>query len=723
MVRLTILFLASFLMTTWPGQRALGQESEPESAAERQGEGAESEDERRVRRLGDVENDEYEFELALPSAPREEAPTVETLPLGDPELEERLQQALGILAVRQGDRAAQAEVNAILDEVMDRASFQMEDGDFEEARSLLNAVRQVDPNKEGLGDAWARLAELQQPVEPVARPAVRQDAPAIEAPRKENTVTPESGYTLPNSAQAERLDQLLAMIAARPGHQAALAELDNLLDDLLAQARTAMQDGDFESATGLLNVVRSVNPRKRGLAETRRLLSQTMEVDDWLERARAAEQSGALLEPRLESAYYWYRQVLTVDPENVAALRGLRDIQQVMVVYALDAAKNLDFELSDAWLEEAGTIQTDQRAVEQGRREIDRFRDDLAATIDGEIVMAIRAGDTELAEFRLIDLIALGGHEERVSELRSMMSREESYGQYQPGQVLQDPFTNNTGYAPTTVVITSGSFVMGAPEDEDERSSNEGPPHRVTFQRGFALGVTEVTVRQFGAFVRETGYLTDAERQRGSSVWDDELGQLADRPNINWRHDFLGADAADDLPVVHVTWNDAVAYVQWLSSRTGRSYRLPSEAEYEYAARAGTRTAHWWGDGRPRDTVENLAGDEDRSPTERKFSAGFRNYGDGYFGPAPVGSFAANPWGLHDMSGNVSEWIQDCWHTNYVRAPVDGLAWENPGCTRYVIRGGYWASAPRQARSAARMSASQTLRTPQVGFRVARDLW
>lgn len=718
-VRLTILFLASLMMTCWPGVGAFGQDSDQQGASAEEANEERADNERRVRRLGDVESDEYEFDLALPTAPRNDPEPVETLPLGDEELEARLQQALGILAIRQGDRQAQQEVDAILDEVLDRAAAAMEDGDFEEARSLLNAVRQVEPNKDGLSQAWERLAELQKPSEPVSRSAL----PPLEQSRKENRVTPESGYDLPNPAQAERLDQLLAMLAARPGSQAALGELDNLLEDLLSQARVAMQDGDFDTARELLDVVRSVNPRKRGLNETRRLLSQTMEIDDWLERARRAEQEGALVEPRLESAYYWYRQVLTVDRDNETALRGLRDIQQVMVVYALDAARNLDFELSEAWLEEAATIREDQRPVIEGRRQIEGFREERARAIEEEIVTAIRAGDYNLAEFKLIDLIALGGFEDRVTELRSRMTREESYGEYEPGQVIQDPFTDGAGFAPAVVVISSGSFVMGSRENEDGRNDSEGPQHRVTFERGFALGTHEVTVGQYRSFVRATGYVTEAERQRQASVWDEELGQLSDRDDVNWRHDFSGNEAADNLPVIHLTWKDAVAYVEWLSARTGRSYRLPSEAEFEYAHRAGSRSPYWWGDSRPRDLVENLAGQEDTSATDRRFSNYVRGYGDGHFGPAPVGTFAPNAWGLHDMAGNVSEWVQDCWHTSYVRAPNNGLAWENPGCDRRVVRGGYWASAPRQTRTASRMSAPVSLRTPQVGFRVARDLW
>lgn len=728
MGRVTIICLA-VLLGLWPGVHLSAQA--PESPATADGKAAEEDvaaaqeeqeqPERRVRRLGDVENDEYELDLAVPASPAVPgtAAAAPALSLDDPALEARLRDALAVLARSQGNRAALDEVEAVLDEVLRRAEQAMVDGDFERAQSLLNAVRQVEPNKAGLSEAWARMAELQKP----DVPAVRPGEPRIERPQKLGTV--DSGYTydLPNPAQAERLDQLLAMLAARPGSQGAVRELGDLLDDLLAQARVAMADGDFDTASDLLGVVRSVNPRKRGLNETLRLFRSTQEIDDWLEVAREAERQGALVEPRLESAYYWYRRVLTVDRDNAEALRGLRDIQQVMVVYALDAARAYDFELSDAWLEEASTIIDDQSAVNEGRREIEMYRQQTARRIEEEIKTAIRAGDRNLAEFKLIDLIALGGYEQRVNELRALISREASYGAFQPGDVIQDPFTDGSGYAPAVVVISSGSFLMGSPNDERERADAEGPQHRVNFERGFGLGRQEVTVGQFESFVRATGYRTVAEREGQSSVWDEDMGQLADRRDINWRHDYRGEFASPNLPVLHLAWEDTQAYVEWLSERTGERYRLPSEAEFEYALRAGSRSPYWWGDGRPEDGIENLAGQDDQSDTGRRFSNFVRSYGDEHFGPAPVGRFQPNPWGLYDMAGNVSEWTQDCWHSNYVRAPANGLPWENPGCDRRVVRGGYWASAPRQARSAARVSAPEGLRTPQIGFRVARDLW
>jgi formylglycine-generating enzyme required for sulfatase activity len=186
--------------------------------------------------------------------------------------------------------------------------------------------------------------------------------------------------------------------------------------------------------------------------------------------------------------------------------------------------------------------------------------------------------------------------------------------------------------------------------------------------------------------------------------------------------DYEGREADDDLPVVHVTWNDAIAYTRWLAKGTGKPYRLPTEAEFEYIQRAGRTSRYWWGDGAPSQVVENLTGEGETSRGRRKWEVFFDGYDDGHWGPAPVASFPANPFGLFDVGGNVGEWVMDCWHDSYIRAPDDGSAWINPGCDQRVVRGGYWASSPDQARSAYRMKASPTARDARIGFRIARDL-
>jgi formylglycine-generating enzyme required for sulfatase activity len=707
MARASLLII---LLCWQPGLVALAQ-AQQAPAAETSGEVS---SERRVRRLGDVDSDEFELDLTMPEAPVAPPPQSSQYVLPDPQQNARLQQLLQTLAARPGDKEALDNLEVLLDQVIKDATALMGRRQFDQAGQLLGVVRNVDPRKAGLEKAMQDLSTYRDARYPYEPPST--------SGQKLNTVESLSPLQLPDANQRQRLEQLLASLTARPGNSSALRELDELLDDVLLQASRAMEQGDFELAERLHASVRTVNPRKRGLVESRRRLEDFRQVSYWLELAEQAEGRGILIEPLIDSAYYYYRKALLVDANSLDARRGLLRIQQAMVVNALDAARAYDFELAEAWLKEAASVRDEQGPVEDARRQIAEFQGRQAQTIDQEVQDAIARGDFDYAQFKLIDLIALGGHEQRVAQLRALMSREQEYGRYEPGQLLQDRFREFAGSAPQVVVIAPGSFLMGSAESDDGHDDNEAPQRRVAVERAFAMGLREVTVAQFRDFIRQSAYRTEAERAGSSSVWDDTLGRLTEREGVNWQFDYAGRPAADNLPVVHVSWQDAQEYLRWLSRATGQRYRLPSEAEFEYALRAGTRSNYWWGEGRPRGTVENLAGADDRSESGRQFGNFMRGYGDGYWGPAPVASFEANAWGLFDMAGNVSEWVQDCWHPNYMRAPATAMAWENAGCERRVVRSGYWASRPEQARSAARTSAPASLKAPQLGFRVARDL-
>nr|WP_269749976.1 formylglycine-generating enzyme family protein [Pseudomarimonas arenosa] len=272
------------------------------------------------------------------------------------------------------------------------------------------------------------------------------------------------------------------------------------------------------------------------------------------------------------------------------------------------------------------------------------------------------------------------------------------------------------------VVIPAGNFMQGSPDNERDRKSNEGPQRRVTIARPFALARTEMTIDQFRAFVNATGYTPTSTTSGSSTVYDERTGAMSERQGVDWKMNHSGNPAGGNLPVVHISWTDAKAYVDWLAKETGKSYRLPSESEYEYAQRAGSSSMYPWGNDEPDRVVGNLTGEDDRSATGRKWVNAFDNYDDGHWGPAPVRTFEANRFGLYDMVGNVSEWVEDCWHENYQRAPTDGAAWVNEGCNRRVIRGASWASAPDQVRSAVRLTAGASYTNPRLGFRVARDM-
>ena len=260
---------------------------------------------------------------------------------------------------------------------------------------------------------------------------------------------------------------------------------------------------------------------------------------------------------------------------------------------------------------------------------------------------------------------------------------------------------------PEMVVIPAGQFMMGSPSDEEGRHVDEGPVHRVQVP-SFALGKYEVTRGQFAAFVRATGY----------SAGGDCVVGLSNMASKNWRDPNFSQTDRD--PVVCVNWADAKAYVEWLGRETGERYRLPSESEWEYAARAGTTTARYWGN--DPDAACTNANVGDRSAKHTFSSLTMHNCRDGHVYTAPVGSFRANGFGLYDVLGNVWEWVEDCWIGSYVGALSNGDSWTTGDCYTRDLRGGSWYSLPERARAARRGSSRPALRGADFGFRVARTL-
>jgi formylglycine-generating enzyme required for sulfatase activity len=451
-------------------------------------------------------------------------------------------------------------------------------------------------------------------------------------------------------------------------------------------------------------------------------LEREMKIEQALTAANRALREGRIDQPPGDCAWLHFRTALDLDPTNQAAIGGLLAVQNEMVDRAVGFAHELDFESAERMLEEALLVREDRAAVEAAQEQIRSIRLQHADQLESKVVKAMGDGDFQRAERLLIDLIALGDMDSTVSQLRRRLEEARVYGGFQPGQTVRDHFLDGEAWTPELVVVAAGSFVMGSSASEQGREDYEGPEHRVTFRRGFAIGRTEVTVKQFRAFSERTGFDTDAERAGYSTIYDHRSGRLMKRDGVTWEMDYDGRQASDDEPVVHISWNDAVAYTRWLARGTGKPYRLPTEAEFEYALRGGKRTRYWWGEGAPGEVVENLTGQGDVSRNQRQWSVYFKDYTDRYWGPAPVGSFEPNPYGLYDMGGNVAEWVMDCWHDTYLRAPVDGSAWINPGCKLRVVRGGYWASSPEQSRSAFRISAVPDRHDARIGFRVARDL-
>ena len=264
---------------------------------------------------------------------------------------------------------------------------------------------------------------------------------------------------------------------------------------------------------------------------------------------------------------------------------------------------------------------------------------------------------------------------------------------------------------PEMVVAPSGSFLMGS---TTSRVDDEHPAHPVMIPRPFAVGVYEVTRGEFARFVSASG------RSMENACTTAEDGKWKTRSGRHWKRP--GFSQTDEHPVVCVDWNDAKAYVQWLSRETGAKYRLLSEAEWEYVARAGTRTARFWRESERGQCRYANGADEalKRRHADREWV--IASCDDGHAKTAPVGRFQANGYKLHDVLGNVWEWTEDCWNDSYAGAPSDGSAWTSGNCGRRVMRGGSWRSRPVFFRSALRLFNSPGARTNRLGFRVARTL-
>lgn len=266
---------------------------------------------------------------------------------------------------------------------------------------------------------------------------------------------------------------------------------------------------------------------------------------------------------------------------------------------------------------------------------------------------------------------------------------------------------------PKMVVIPSGSFDMGSPDSEAGRADDEGPVHSVNIS-AFAMGKTEITRGQFAAFVNDTNYST------GDKCWTLEGGKYEERSGRNWREP--GYPQEDNHPVACINWNDAKAYAEWMSQKTGKQYRLPTEAEWEYAARGNTSTARYWGDN-PDEACAYANGADKTAQAQIIGSSSWsvHNCTDGFAYTAPVGSFKPNAFGLNNMLGNVWNWTEDSYHDSYNGAPTDGSAWQGGGAKR-VLRGGSWNNSPRNVRAAIRNMDKPELRFSIFGFRLVRTL-
>lgn len=235
-------------------------------------------------------------------------------------------------------------------------------------------------------------------------------------------------------------------------------------------------------------------------------------------------------------------------------------------------------------------------------------------------------------------------------------------------------------FVPEMITVPAGKFMMGSPLSETDREKDEGPVHLVTIARPFAVSKYEITFAQWDYCVADGGCNGYKPNDRG------------------W--------GRGNRPVIYINWDDAHAYIDWLNKKTGKKFRLLTEAEWEYAARAGTTTTYYWGN----EVGQNNA---NCGSCGSKYSAKQ---------PAPVGSFKPNAFGLYDMLGNVWEWTEDAYQDSYIGAPVDGSAVQDKTAERHVLRGGSWRESEKTVRSARRGRANFLLQNPFNGFRIAQTL-
>jgi len=537
---------------------------------------------------------------------------------------------------------------------------------------------------------------------------------AGEAVAKDHLLEPKEDNALELYRQVLMIDEKNAQ---------ALRGMDKVRTSVLLQANAALDKGDEKESTRLLAVLAELPKSGDDVAKLQARLKIVHEVQPLLTRAADLLNRGHATAPPEGSALAVYRQVLKLDPANKLADSGLAQIQQEYLDRALAAAAQDDFDGADKILADASPIRPGSHELLVTRTRIEGIRRERATNTLAQANSALDSGNPDLAELLAKKALGLSPDLVGIDEFNRRLRNSRLYASFSPGQVITDKFLDRHGAAPAVVVIPTGTFMMGSPAREGGHVPAEEPQRAVKIDAGFALARDEISIGEFRTFVDDANYLTDAEKAGDSNIYDEESGRMIDKKGASWRNDYLGAGGDDDLTVIHVSWNDANAYAQWLSARTGKKYRLPSEAEFEYALRGGSSTRYPWGDGNPPRGTDNFTGDGDRSlHLNRSWAKAFRHYQDDYWGPAPLGKFRPNAFGLFDMDGNVSEWVADCWHDNYTRAPSDSKAWINPGCAEHVVRGGSWGSAPDQVRSAFRLAAPADTRSARVGIRVAREL-
>ena len=450
--------------------------------------------------------------------------------------------------------------------------------------------------------------------------------------------------------------------------------------------------------SALPDVEATVNLLKAILSEPLDLISEKWRFQGFLQdyAGRARIEQGLNLERRhlnvlvLGMRYRRFDEVVK-GRGDAAGLNGLGDWLAREEGYD----KGLCQWMEVVWSRSLG-LKTDAEADSKRKSEGEKRRkaDERARRRNAEEQARRRAAEAKRQE------AAARGRAQRAKAQRQGARRRTASRPVQSVEAFRDRLRIG-GEGPAMVALPPGRFRMGSPSAEMGRYDNEGPVHTVTISRPIAMGQYPVTFADYDRYVSAMGAERPTDEDSGfvKTLFERQTERPADE---GW--------GRGKRPVINVNWHEAKAYALWLSEQTGKRYRLPSESEWEYAARAGTETAYSWGD------EINCS----QARYGRRAGGECSNSGDG---PVPVGSFEPNPFGLYDLHGNVWEWVEDGWHNNYEGAPSDGSTWTggDDGSLR-VMRGGAWFSYPRYVRSAVRFGDPPSRRSIAYGFRLVQDL-
>ncbi len=482
-----------------------------------------------------------------------------------------------------------------------------------------------------------------------------------------------------------------------------------LLGEVIAIADGRVSDGEPAKAVGLYaeaaNLVKAYAPDQFGqVALKRKDATQQMGLQAKTKRLEAAVKANPKNVPFREALI----QLLVVERGQLDVAAGLLtpEVSETLRKCVPLAAKGvLEIARADCltlgeWYESISknaTMRGKRRGLHQAKACYQRL-------IEGDLPAVKKI----LVEAKLARI------DKALAEIGKSTVTPKNGTQTKLGSAKELTLTLASGVTMKLVRIPLGKFIMGSPATEKNRDGDEAPRREVTISGPFYMGVTEVTRGQFSAFVSDSGHKTDAEKEGWCCVWDGE--KWSRRRGACWRSP--GFVQTDDHPVVCVSYNDAVAFCQWLSRKAGKRVELPTEAQWEYACRAGTKTAYQWGND-PGDGKGWCNGPDQTAKHEFSGWAAF-SWPDGYVYTSPVSRFRANGWGLYDMHGNVWEWCRD-WHASYAGAKTVDPSGPATGRHR-VIRGGGWSAKPWHCRSATRKCRLPGIPDGYLGFRVAWSL-